>query len=138
MPLPRFVGTLHPVGVELPRPEAADPDMPDVSCAVMGGIQINDPSGGRVRGPVVQLQLYPGRSPAEESKVDSLLHLGSPEWQRGAPTHVRTFMDLRHKVRQRALVRFAVHRCHRMNAASSGTATPARFAIMRGVKSVAG
>ena len=48
MPLRRFVGTVNAVGVELPRPDAADPDMPDVPRAVMRGIQIDDPGGGGI------------------------------------------------------------------------------------------
>src|SRR6185369_16297742 len=94
MPFPWAVGTVHPVGVELSRPDATHPDMPDIARAVVSGIQIDDLDGDRIRGTLEQLQPNSSGVTAEERKVDSSLHFSGPEWQRSAPSHFSAFIDL--------------------------------------------
>ena len=133
MSLRRIVWTIHPVGVELPRPDTPDPHVPHVPGAVERGIQIDDLCRDGMCRAAEQLQPHTGCVAAEEREVDATVDFTGARGQGNASPQFASFADLGQIGPQSAFARPGAHRCHTMKGASSGMLAPARNATMRGV-----
>ena len=143
-----LVRTVHPVGIELTGTNPLNPDVPHVTRAVARGIEINHPGSCGIFGMIKQLQPNAAGVAAEEAKFTPSPDVhGFPEaMERRLRTSVRVRIplpiiiaaDVRTtdcrvaivlRIDDCALCCDTDHRCHRIRAASRGTATPSRCGI---------
>ncbi len=129
MPVARFVRPIYAVCVELTRMNALQPDVPDVTSAISGRIQVKRPGRCCVCGIIKQFQPDTAGISTEERKVDSLRILTGSKGQRHTPSNFGTIAHLRDEVGERAWL----HRCQRIHAASNGTDASLQEAVIRGV-----
>ncbi len=83
-----FVRALHAVREELTGADPLHPHVPDISGAVVRGIQIDHPSGHGVVGMAEQLQSDSGGMTAEQGEVHAAFCFEGSQRQRSARSHV--------------------------------------------------
>src|SRR5208283_4189273 len=106
--------------------------MPYVPGAIAARIEIDYPGGRCVFGMVEQLQSDAAGVAAENCEVNAASHFLGSQGQRRTGLNVGVPRGLRDVTAQLAWSRFH-HRCHRIGAASKGTATSEWCGITRAV-----